>query len=161
MKFSAQATLDEIRDFLRKNWSEGTHCPACKQSVKLYKRSLTSSMAYGLILLSKADVEDAEGWIHIEDYFKSLDIPSSIRGDISKLVYWGLLEKYEGKRDDGSNRNGKYRVTPKGYDFVRGKLEVYSHGFMYNNEFKGFTGELIKIRGALGQKFNYDELMAG
>ena len=158
MKFPGTATLTEIKQYLKDNWVKGTHCPACNQSVKLYQRPLTSSMAYGLILLARENGAE-DGWIHIENYFKELNIPSSIRGDISKLVNWNMLERFEGVREDGSNRVGVYRVTDKGRRFVRGELEVYSHILIYNNEFKGFAGEPIKIKAALGKKFNYDELM--
>jgi hypothetical protein len=158
MKFGLDATLGEVKQYLKANWIKGTHCPACNQSVKLYQRPLTSSMAYGLILLARENSAE-DGWIHIENYFKELNIPSSIRGDISKLVNWKMLERFEGTREDGSNRVGVYRVTENGRRFVRGQLQVYSHILIYNNEFKGFTGNLVGIKEALGKKFNYNELM--
>lgn len=148
--------LSEVRAKLYEDMEKGTSCPCCGQFVKLYKRPLTSSMAYGLILMYKLKLE----WIHIEDYFKSLPhLPSSIRGDVAKLKYWGLLEARMGLRPDGSKRNGYYRVTPKGKEFVEGKTVVPSHVKLYNNKFLGFDNDYVSIKQSLGKKFNYGELM--
>lgn len=154
-----ETSLGDARTWLTGRIDKGQVCPCCKQFAKVYKRPMTSSMAYGLILLARVDRDEDDGWVHIENYFKSLSIPSSIRGDITKLVNWGLLERFEGEREDGSNRVGLYRVTYKGVQFVRSEIEVYSHIIIYSNMFQGFSGEPIKIKEALGKKFNYDELM--
>jgi hypothetical protein len=147
-------TIQEGKEYLRENFDKGVSCPCCGQFVKLYKRKLTSSMAYGLILMSKTN-----GWVHLENYFKGLNIPSSIRGDMSKLVYWQLLQKQIGKREDGSNRTGMYKITDKGKMFVNGQIEVNSHVLLFNNKLQGFSNELINIKKSLGNKFNYNELM--
>lgn len=147
-------TLQEAKQRLRSNFHKGTDCPCCGQFVKLYKRKLTSSMAYGLLLL-----KDKTEWTHVENYFKTLDIPSSIRGDISKLVYWKMLERQEGKREDGSNRIGYYRITQLGINFVNNMQDVPSHVLIYNNKFQGYSDTRTNIVKFLGNKFNYSELM--
>jgi hypothetical protein len=152
-----EQTLGEARQHLRDHWEEGTPCPCCRQLVKQYKRKLNSAMAYGLILVSRAKADD--GWVHIERYFKSLNIPSSIRGDMSKLKFWGLLEAKEGEREDGSTRLGFYRITDKGRQFVNGQISVQERVKLFNQKFYGFDGDEITIKQALGSKFDYNELM--
>jgi hypothetical protein len=64
-----------------------------------------------------------------------------------------------GEREDGSARNGYYKITKKGYDFIRG-ARVPSHTFIYNGNQRGFTESTITINQALKSSFSYDELMA-
>ena len=149
-------TIVEAKQILEVQKRDGMHCPVCEQYAKLYPRSLTSAMAYGLILLANNTAD----FVHVERFFKDIDgIPSSIRGDISKLVYWDFLERKIADRDDGSNRNGYYKVTSAGREFVANRLRVSKKVLLYNNESYGFEGQLIDIEDALGTKFNYSELM--
>lgn len=139
---------------------EGTICPYCSQFIKLYERTLTSSMAYGLILIYKKQKLD-DSYLHIENFFKDINhLPSSIRGDISKLRYWKLLERKEGERKDKSRRNGYYKITQRGRLFVENNLKVPSNIKVYNNHFMGFSGEIISIKEALKNKFSYEKLMS-
>lgn len=150
-------TLESAKQYLRDNYEKGCRCPACGQNVKLYPRLLSSSMAYALILIDK-HTRDGK-FRHIENHFKELDIPSSIRGDFAKLVYWGLIEKYQQQREDGSNRNGYYRITEKGSDFVKGKISVVDRMFVYNQQIQGYGKDEITIFDALRNKFDYNDLM--
>lgn len=150
-------SLQEAKTYLKENYEKGTKCPCCGQFVKLYKRKITSAMALGLIYLAKNT--EADEYVHIENFFKKQPVPSSIRGDISKLVFWGLLEKQEGLRADGSSRNGYYKITQLGRNFVHGLVTVSKNIFIYNNKVIKRSDELINIETALGNKFNYRELM--
>ena len=47
------ATLEQAKEWLRVRFNEGAECPCCLQHVKLYRRPITSSMAYVLILLHR------------------------------------------------------------------------------------------------------------
>lgn len=150
-------TLVEVKDYLKENWKQGCLCPACTQNVKLYRRSLTSSMAYALILIYK----HGSDYFHVEKYLKALDCPSSIRGDFPKLRFFGLIESREEIREDGSGRNGYYRITQKGIDFVNYQHHAPEAVYIFNN--KVYPPETpvkeISIIEALKNKFNYSELM--
>ena len=122
------ATISDVKDFLKDRFEDGVKCPCCDQMVKLYRRKLTSAMAYGLVLLCKASWEG--NYVHVEDHFKKLDIASSIRGDFPKLEKFGLIEKKPGNREDGSPRNGYYRIAQKGKDFIYGFVKVPKHVFI-------------------------------
>lgn len=149
-------TLVEAKKHLRANWERGVECPCCGQFVKLYKRKLTSAMAYVLILMSRRSGTD---YFHVENWLKTENTPASLRGDFPKLRYWGLIEAQAGKRSDGSSRLGFYRITQAGRDFVAGNSTIPSHAHLFNQKFLGLTGDLIDIRTALESKFSYDELM--
>ena len=149
-------TLSEAKEYLKDNYKDGCICPTCNQFVKLYKRALTSSMAYGLILLYKSNKTD---YFHIENYLKEQDCPSSIRGDISKLCHFGLLQRQEGKKEDGNPSSGHYKLTDKARAFVMGKITVPKHVNIYNKIVYGYSENHTNIKGALKKKFNYNELL--
>jgi hypothetical protein len=99
-------------------------------------------------------------FFHLEDFFHSIDgIPSTLRGDAPKLRHWKLIEKKEGKKDDGNPSNGYYRITGLGRDFVEGRAMVASHIFMFNNKLQGHSDTTTNFKKSLDSKFNYDELM--
>lgn len=152
--------VDEIRKQLMKAKDDKMAvCPCCDRKVKLYKRPLNSSMAYGLILLRKffKDNPDVE-WIHAESYFKSRkDAPSSLRGDFAKLRYWDLVELQSGASSDA--RQGNYKILQKGIDFVEGRISVPRRVHLYNKSVVGFDEDETNINSALGDKFDYKELM--
>jgi len=153
-------SLARAREILFDGYEDGSRCLLCNQYVKLYKRKLTSAMAYALILLDKKNRREPNRWVHMEDYLKSLPgIPSSIRGDFAKLRFWGLIVQQQGEREDKSDRVGMYKITEKGIDFVHNRIKVSKQVFIYNNDVKGFSPGEINIRESLGQKFRYDELM--
>jgi len=123
-------------------------------------------MAYALILMFKApaDVHTEEGYIHIENYFKSIkDLPASIRADVPKLRFWDLIVPWQGNTEDGNPNSGFYKLTQWGKDFVQLKTKVPPVVRLYNNKFYGYKKGLpeISIVQALKNKFNYKELMHG
>jgi hypothetical protein len=161
---SDSLTLKEARDLMRPLLKKGVACLCCHQLSKLYVRKMTSAMVYGLILLYKEvkDKPDPEHhYIHLENFFKKLDIPSSIRGDAPKLRFWGLIETMDGNKEDGNPSTGFYRLTKEGISFVLGRSLVSKSIRIYNNTFYGYEGPEIDIHVAIKGKFNYTELMGG
>ena len=133
---------------------KGYVCKCCGQFIKSYVRKLNYSMAAVLILMSKHSKE----FFHVEDWLKSIKKPQ-LRADYHKLRFWGLIEAKSGVREDGSKRNGYYKITEAGVSFAEGKTKAMQSVVVLNNKPQGFRGEEITIRQALGEKFNYDELM--
>lgn len=163
MSLPNTATLKEAKDLLKNEWSDGVECPCCTQFVKLYKRKITSSMAYALILIYRYFKNHPEKeYVHMNDYLNSIEgLPFAIKsGDNAKLRYWGLMEEKPEVRDDGSTRAGYWKITELGKQFVEGDTAVQSHAKVFNSKSYGLEGELITIQDALGNKFNYDELMS-
>jgi hypothetical protein len=157
----SEKTLAEARAYVKKNVSKGVKCPCCTQYVKLYKRKLNSSMAYGLILISQnRNGVDTSQWFHLEKYMKPLPIPPSIRSDLPGLKNWGLIEPMDGKREDGNPSAGFYRITNKGRLFVEQKMMVPEYVLLFNKKKVADGGAEIDISIALDNKFNYQELMS-
>lgn len=159
------STLQETKQYLREHWDEGAECPACTQFVKIYRRKITSSMAYALILLYQYfESNPDQEYVHMNDYLNSIEgLPFPVKsGDNAKLRYWDLLEEKPEQREDGSNRAGFWKLTELGRQFVQGEATVKSHVKVFNSKRYGeLLGEEITIREALGNKFNYNELMGG
>jgi hypothetical protein len=161
---SDNITIKEARDLMRPHLKKGVVCLCCHQRAQLYCRRMTSSMVYGLILLYRESIKQVDPehhYVHLENFFKPLDIPSSIRADVPKLRFWGLIELMEGERPDGNPSTGFYRITKEGIAFVLGKALVFRSIKIYNNTFYGYDGPEIDIHGAIKGKFNYSELMGG
>lgn len=133
---------------------KGYTCPCCNQFVKLYKRTFNCNMALAAIHLYH---NREKGFIHLE---KSLQKAGLQRcGDASYLRHYRLIEASPEQRRDGSNRNGFYKITGAGILFVEMKFKVPKHFLTFNNKCENFEGESIGILEALGEKFNYSELM--
>ena len=164
MKTNALTTLEEAKAWLRSHFKKGATCPCCGQFVKLYKRSLNSSMAVALLLIHKHYMRNpGDGFIHVPSYLSSCVSTATVRGgDWAKLQYWGLIESDKEKREDGSKRSGYWKITPSGTAFVLGDIRVAKYVYLYNSKPTGMQcHEDVSIYEALGKKFNYQELMRG
>lgn len=107
-------------------------------------------MARSLILMHQRGGSD---WLHIPTA-----LPARSREE-GKLRYWGLIEESPIEREDGG-RAGWWRVTAAGTDFVLGRSTVQKYARIYDDRLLGLVGDWINIYDALGDKFNYDELMS-
>lgn len=151
-------TLDDAKKYLRNNFEDGCKCPACGQMVKLYKRKITSSMAYGLIILSKKT--SVGEYIHLLNFFKNIDyVPAGIVGDLPKLRWWGLIKESDEPKEDGNPNNGYYSLTSNGKLFVDDMISVSKYVYLYNNKVQSRSDEQVKIKEALKDKFDYSEIM--
>lgn len=115
-------------------------------------------MALVLILIYKN--KRLGEYFHVENWLKSINRPE-LRADFHKLVHWRLLKKKEETRNDGSNRNGFYALTEEGVLFAKRKCSFQEKVVLFNNKFESFEGPYIDIKKALGNKFNYNELING
>tara|TARA_R110000744_G_scaffold28730_1_gene68941 strand:- start:620 stop:1144 length:525 start_codon:yes stop_codon:yes gene_type:complete len=129
-------------------------CPCCGASNKVYKRKLSSTMTATMCAISATDEEG--GWVHLNR------VPRRFvhGGEVAQLQHWELLEQ---KRNDNTRkrRSGVWRLTPKGYAFVRGELRVPSHAFVCSpgDRLLGWETTTTGVVEALGDHFDYQELM--
>lgn len=141
----------------------GAVCPCCDQLVKHYPRSIHSSMALTLILVTRR----TRDFVHVARLLASAGFKPELvaatagGGDFSKLRFWNMVEAQTGLRVDGSNRNGFWRVTPLGVDFVNDRIKVPRRVVLFDNRFLRFEdlNDLIGIRDCLGDRFDYRKLM--
>ncbi len=163
------ASLEEAKRWLRERFSKGAPCPCCNQFVKLYKRSLSKSSAYVLLLIARyyrrVEVRQ-DDWLHVPSYIAETAVgnprrAAAVRGDWAKMKYWGLIEEKPGSRDDGSPRVGYWRLTQLGRQFVAREVKVPAYVYIYNSEpMQKTVEEMITIDDALSTDFSYAELMA-
>jgi len=133
---------------------KGYTCECCGSYVKMYVRKFNSNMAFALLFLYR---NQHKGFIHLEN--EMIAAGHQRCGDASYLRHYGFITAFEGERKDGSKRNGNYRITSFGIMFCEGKIKAAAKFKIQNNKFEGFEGEEIAIQQALGEKFNYSELM--
>lgn len=145
-------TQKEAKAYLRANFEKGCSCPTCGQTVKLYKRKLNSGMAIFLIKLANATAEG--NYVHASEIVKD-----NKALDYSVLNFWKLVEAST-EVVDGKRRSGYWHITDRGKRFVDGLTSVPSHVNLFDNKLVGFSDNQITIRDALGEKFDYEELMA-
>ena len=127
-------------------------CPCCDQLVKVYRFPINSSMVKDLMsLASKADVGV---YMHKVDFCRS----TNQGGHFSKWSDWGLVTQMPND-NPAKKTSGMYALTQKGRDFVDNKLRVPKYILTYNAQVLGFDGDEITIEEALGNHFNYSELM--
>jgi hypothetical protein len=157
-------TLSYARQWLTAHVQDGASCPCCTQFAKVYARTITSSMAYALVMIYKRPTEEGGSeYFHVPDYLSRVCKlgPTTRGGDWAKLVAWGLLEEREGVRDDGSSRTGFYRITDLGKSVARGEVTVPKHALIYNGTLLRLDDtKSVTISDALGKKFDYAELMS-
>ena len=153
-------TLAEARPWLEEQAEEGIDCPLCTRYVKIYRRKLSSCMARALLALVRHAMRTNNEWFDLTQVLKRVGI-SAANSNAALLRYWNLLEPAPEPthREDGSPHVGIYRVTPLGFRFARGEVELPRRVIIYDHHILGFTDEHTSIRDALGDKFRYDELM--
>ena len=77
------------------------------------------------------------------------------------MVHWRMIEAKHGElREDGSPRNGFYKITQLGVDFVDRRVEVPEYVILYAERLLGVSEKMATIDKALGKRFNYAELMS-
>lgn len=153
----AEKTLPQARAIVKANREDGITCPCCDQFAKVYKRTITSTMARWLIMLVKLSEEDHRYFSVSEPW--SLAINKGT-GDVAKLAVWGLIESKPKDEDDTVRKtSGNWRPTSKGFQFVYNQTRIPKYALIYNATLIGYDGFEISIGTALGQKFNYTELM--
>lgn len=153
--FSPQVTISTMRQDVRKKAQQkGCLCPVCDQFVKIYKRSITSTMARQLIHAYRCHGEG--NFFHTRD----MVMAGAGAGDFSKLQYWKLIEsKIPMEPDDDKKSSGLWRITPLGKAFILAETDMDQFAIVYKNEVLEFQGGKIGIAAALGNQFSYAALM--
>lgn len=150
MHLSLEDTIAAGKAWLLERLDDGSDCPLCGQTAKMYRRKINAGMARSLITMYRLNALD---WVHVRD------IGAASREE-GKLAYWGLIEEQRATANHGG-RAGYWRVTPRGESFLRGLITVDKYARVYDGKLYGFTGGPVGIRDALGTKFSYEDLMKG
>jgi hypothetical protein len=161
-QINKQNTLGEARAALRVAYIKGANCPCCKQFVKLYKRTISSSMAAGLCMVARAKTVGEP--FHLESFFRSVSPEYDVGGDFAKVRFWDFIESIEGLKEDGNPDNGMYKLTESGRRFVYDKVETIKYVWIFANKVREYgKDQYVTIHDCLqrSNKFDYDKLMSG
>lgn len=165
--FGGRDTLAEARERLHARLDEGSVCPCCvcpccDQLARLRRYKLDSGIAYALTQFYVLGGPHHRDWVHYADVTR-------IAGNTMKFSlakFWGLLERsgekmLTGQRSPAGRKNsrGEWRLPDMGCAFVEGKITVPASILVYNDTCYGMSDEQVTIHQALGDKFDYDELM--
>ncbi len=154
-------TLAYAQQWLAARMDDGATCPCCTQFAKVYARTITSTMAYALVLMHR---HEGPEWFHVPSYLSRvarLAASTARGGDWAKLVHWGLIEEAPERREDNCPHTGYYRGTDMGRRFVSGQLSVPRWAVLFDGRLLYLDdGRRTTIEQALGKRFNYAELMS-
>jgi hypothetical protein len=163
---TGEGTLADAQRWLLQHIEKGAKCPCCTQFAKVYKNPLNASMACAIIQISRCPKhkKDAAGFLHVPSHLNDCGLSprtaAAVRGHWPKLMHWGLIEPKIADREDGSWRNGYWRILPSGINYIHRRISVPRYVHIYNSIPLGLFGEPWPIDRALGTHFNYAELMA-
>jgi len=147
----------ERRDlFERAKRKEGAHCGLCLRYIKVYDRSINSSMARWLIqLVRRYEIEPR--WFGVsESWSKQINAR-----DICLFKHWGMTLMKPKDASDGRKRtSGYWKPTSVGVAFARRECSVPCYKVLYNNELIFEKGPQVTIVHAIGKKFDHGELMS-
>jgi hypothetical protein len=132
---------------------EACDCPTCGRHAQIYRRKFHASIARQLIRLYWLG-----GTAHYIHASKLILPEVSGAGDFSKAKYWGLIYQ-QINTDPDTKCNGMWMLSAEGVAFVRGQHRIAREVFVFDDEVQGMSAETITIAEALGDRFNYHELM--
>lgn len=148
-------TLAAARTFVEMNIEAGVICPCCDEHIKKYKRKLNSGMAAALVWLVGAYRRQGGGWVAVREIAPRHVLKS---GEIGKLQHWGLI--IPKPNDDPKKRtSGIWGPAPNGVLFADNKIRVPAYVYLISNVVQGWSEETTDVIEALGEDFDYAELM--
>lgn len=147
--FNEEMTVREAKAILRQLVNDGHECPVCTQLAKVYQRKLHATMAATAIKLYRAGGD--------REFIHTPSLPGDTH-EASQLAWWGLaVEELAFRPDDG--RAGFWKLTEHGVAFVRGQATIPKYARVYDHRCLSTVGDPTTIREALGDRFDYGELM--
>lgn len=114
-------------------------CPCCGLTVKLYARSINSSMVSALAIIAR------RGPITPRDMGQR-------GGDYGKLIHWGIIKK----TDD----NKHWIITSVGRSFLKGETRVPKYILLFNDIVMGASIQHVDVHEATDSIFVYEETMS-
>lgn len=151
-------TLEEARKELFEQAAnpKGASCPCCDRFCKIYKRKLNITMARSLIWLFNK-THNSE-FVHVASVAPRFVVATN---QLPSTRWWDLSEPLpsDGPIENGKKTSGCWRITGKGISFVRGDILVPKYCFTYDGSAVEVSDDRTDIQEALGEPFNYFEMM--
>ena len=134
---------------------EGGYCPCCSRWGKIYRRPLNSAMARALLWLVNQP-HRGDGWVHVPSTAPAWMLRSH---QLPTLHLWGLVMSIRPERTKLAS-SGLWQPTELGRAFAANNATVKRYVYVYNNEALDYEGTEIGITDALGDKYDYNVIMA-
>lgn len=124
-------------------------------------------MAQALVIFYRIHKENGNnnnGWIHVPSEFTKRNINHS-NTSFAKLKHWALVEERpieeHDKEDKEKKSSGWWGITHRGIQFAKNEITIPKHAFIFNSKsYQPISPDkTINIIEALGDKFNYSELI--
>lgn len=126
----------------------GVECPCCHRYARAYKRKLNSGMAVRLVFAHRAARRSPFNLRAVLMAHPGYGNPV----DFSLLRFWGLIEEQPD--------SAVWAITERGVAFLNGATAIPRYIWHWSNSMLGEPwGPPVTIREALGDHFDYDELM--
>lgn len=147
----------QYTDFLnRLKGGEKTDCPCCGRHAQMYHRHLHHNAAKKMVQLYR--LGGAVEYIHTS---RLIEDGETGAGDFSKGKYWGLIAEAENNWEH-KRTSGNWKLTPKGVDFVLGRITIPKTALIFDDRVFGFSEDHVDIHSCLASGgFSYADLMRG
>jgi hypothetical protein len=100
------------------------------------------------------EMEPPEGWVHVSNVLARTYGLAATNREYTKFKHWGFLQAHAPVSSDGL-----WRITEDGRQFVCGQLKTTRALTILHDTVIAVSADLTDIWQALGEKFDYDELM--
>jgi len=147
--FEARDFLEEIKNAYKEQLQgKGGACPCCDRWGKVNSFKLTETMALALRWIQINGKED--GWVNVQKNAPRWILRSKT---YPVLAHWDLIES-------SGSRDGTWRITKMGVDFIAGFVSVPNKVYIYNNKVWDYSEKNLTFRGCFGVKFDFAEMMS-
>jgi hypothetical protein len=116
---------------------QGVVCPCCHKPCKMRPGTISKPMLVALVKM----------YLKLE----SVKDLRETNGDYAKLRHWGLVEQI-GK--------GRWRLTPRGREFLHGRVEVPKTAVTFNRRCYELTGRSVTVFDCYGSRAGFVAMVA-
>lgn len=117
---------------------EDTKCPLCGASRKMYWHKITPGLVRALTKTCARVVEKRQNVVSKHE----LQLGHSEYGNFQKLRFHGLIEK---KFTNGEWKRGEWKITPKGFNFLRGIVAIPEKVLTFRNKVESVSQNVVTI----------------
>lgn len=114
-------------------------CPSCGQAVRARWEVLTSGLVKDLSIFHEAVLRKGKNEIHLQD---DCTFNKNQYNNFQKLRYFGLVAKVQ---EEGKTRSGRWLITRRGGEFLRGVTPINKKVLIFNNHIKDRSENQIFI----------------
>ena len=116
------------------------NCECCGQKCMVYRRAVRKNMIQGLIILFDG----------VPRKTVELGLSAGARSDFTTLRFFGLIY-----RDLNKDRY-KWMITQKGKLFLQAKETIPKYAFIFNNQVKRYSNEVVNIEQIYPEKIDLE-----